>query len=84
MAKKKFYGGDYAGVDERRSMENRDANMIPSDRGIANMPQTLVMRQYPNNVYNGLEGLNDTMRGVDVQMRDDLKQKKSGNFPTKY
>ena len=84
MAKRKFYGGDYAGIDSRRAMENRDANMIPSARGIANMPQALVMKQYPNTVYNGFEGLNDTMRGIETQMRDDLKMKKSGKFPTKY
>jgi hypothetical protein len=84
MAKKKFYGGDYAGIDARRAMENRDANMIPSDRGIANMPQTLVMRQYPNTVYNGFEGLNDTIRGIDKQMKDDVKMKKSSKFPEKY
>ena len=84
MAKKKYYGGDYVGMDSRRAMEKGDAGMIPGSRGIANMPQTLVYRTYPTTVYNGSEGLNDTMKGVDVQMKSDLKEKKRGSFPEKY
>lgn len=84
MAKKKYYSGDYAGIDSRRAMENRDANMIPTSRGIANMPQMLVYREYSANVYNGFEGLNDTMKGIDYQMKDDLKEKKKGRYPEKF
>jgi len=84
MAKKRYYSGDYAGVDQRRAMEERDSNMIPGSRGIAMMPQQLVYREYPKTVYNGFEGLNDTMKGIDVQMRDDLKQKKKDRYPEKF
>ena len=75
MAKKRYYS---------KAMEARDAGMIPSSRGIAMMPQTVVYREYAPTMYNGFEGLNDTLKGVDVQMDSDLRLKKTGKFPGKF
>lgn len=52
--------------------------------GMANMPQNVIMTAYPSVNYNGYEGLNDTMKVIDVQMKDDLKLKKMGAFPAKF
>lgn len=79
MAKKRYYEGAYGSMDSRRSMESRDAGMVPSGGGIANMPQSVVYREYPKTPYNMPEGLNDTMSGIDRQIRDDMKGKKPIN-----
>lgn len=63
MAKKKYYGG-----------------MISEDRGsMANMPQNVVIKKYPNVYPNAPEGLNDTISGIDSQIKDDSKRKKPIN-----
>lgn len=84
MAKKRYYDGMYGSMDERRALETRDRNMIPGDRGVANMPQKMVYAPYPATPYNGYEGLNDSISGIDRQMKDDLKKKKKETFPEKY
>jgi len=76
---KKYYDSNYSGMDARRAQESSDAGMIPSSRGIANMPQEVVYKQYPAQGYSGTEGLNDTMSGVDKQMKSDMKGKKPSN-----
>lgn len=78
MAKKRYYAAAYAGPDERRAMERRDAMMLQGS-GIANLPQRVVYREWPKTPYNMPEGLNDGISGVDRQMRDDLKDKKPIN-----
>ena len=80
MAKKKYYDSSmYGSADTRRAQESQDSGMIPSSRGIANMPQTVVYRAYPTQFYNMPEGLNDTMSGIDRQVKDDMKGKKPIN-----
>ena len=74
MAKKRYYEGD-----TRRQMESEGVSMIPKDRGIAMMPQSVAYREYPKPYYNMPEGLNDTITGIDRQMRDDMKYKKPIN-----
>lgn len=69
----------YAGMDSRRATERSDAGMIPTKRGIANMPQEVVYREWPTVGYNMPEGLNDSISGIDRQMRDDMKGKKPIN-----
>lgn len=77
----------YAGMDARRRQEMQDAGMISEDRSaVANLPQNVVMKEYPPVDYDSYN-LNDDIRGVDVQMRDDLRgaKKKSGQaYPEKY
>lgn len=72
------YYESYAGSDQRRAMEERDAKMLGGG-GIANMPQGVVYSQWPKAPINGPEGLNDGISGIDRQMRDDLKGKKGPN-----
>lgn len=75
----------YAGMDSRRREEFMDSEMIHEDRNaIANLPQEVIMKQYPRAHYEENYDLDDTMRGVDVQMRDDSKRKKKGPYPEKY
>jgi len=63
MAKKRYYGG----------MINDDTSAI------ANLPQQVIYKKYPEMPYNMPEGLDDTMAGVDRQIKDDLKRKKPIN-----
>jgi len=84
MAKKYYDNAMYAGMDARRAMERQDAGMLPSKRGIAMMPQGVVIREYPKQMYTAPENLNDTMRGIDAQVRDDMKEKKRKSYPEKY
>ena len=76
---KRYYDGMYAGADSRRAMERSDAGMVPGDKGVANMPQSVVYRAYPSSPYNMPEGLNDVMSGIDTQIKDDMKEKKPIN-----
>ncbi len=87
MAKKRFYASeDYAGVDSRRRMENRDFNMISEDHSsFANLPQQVIYKEYPKTEYFSYD-LNDNINGIDNQMNDDVRgsKKKSGKYPEKY
>ena len=76
----KYYDSSmYGSADARRAQESKDAGMIPGDRGIANMPQTMVYKAWPTAPYGAPEGLNDQISGIDRQMKDDLKGKKPIN-----
>lgn len=82
MAKKRYY-------DERRSMEYNDSMMIKEDRSaVANLPQQVVMKEYPKSPYlvDGDMDLNDNIRGVDMQMWKDShgKDLKKKSYPEKY
>lgn len=71
-------------MDMRRAMEREDMNMLPKERGIANMPRGVVIREYPKDMYSAPEDLNDTIKGIDVQMKSDMKGKKRQAYPEKY
>lgn len=89
MAKKRYYESRdfYAGRQSAREMEDMDRGMISEDRNaIANLPQNVVMKMYPRVDYDNYN-LNDDIRGIDVQMRDDNRKekRKSGmSYPEKY
>lgn len=81
MAKKKYYGGDYSGMDVRRAQERRDGEMIGENHSaFANLPQEVIMREYPKTPYMSFD-LNDSMSGVDELMRKNTKQKNKGSSP---
>lgn len=88
MAKRYHSGsslrGNYEGMDERRAQEREDAGMISEDHSaIANMPQNVIMREYPRHS-DYLDGdLNDTIAGVDRQRGMDHSQMKKHNVPKK-
>jgi len=101
MKKKKHYGhgtdvhggakiydgpGTYTGLDSRRYQEKKDAGMISEDHNaIANMPQGVIMRAYPN-AYgdNPFPQINDTISGVDRQMSQDKAGMKKFRSDTKH
>lgn len=62
-----------------KAMANNDSGMLPSDKGVAMMPQSVVYREWPKTPYNMPEGLNDNISGIDRQMSSDLKGKKPIN-----
>lgn len=75
MAKKRYY-------DSGKSMGD---GMIKEDRSaIANLPQQVIMKQYPESPYGNDYGLNDNIRGIDVQMSEDKVKPKKGNYPNKW
>lgn len=80
MAKKRYYANEhslekheyYAGAQDRRRQEMHDAGMIREDHSaIANLPQGVVMRPYEKNYGYLPEVLDDTIRGIDDQIRAD-------------
>jgi hypothetical protein len=78
-------GGEYAGYNERRKQEMEDAGMINEDRSaIANMPQGVMMKEYPKDRDYMPEDLDDTIRGVDSQMDMDNRKRKQHFRPHKY
>lgn len=100
MAKKKYYQSRkdrrdesrgmkeyYAGREERRRQEYEDGAMIREDHSaIANLPQNVVMREYPRSPYVDQPDLNDNIRGIDEQMWKDShgRDVKKGGYPEKY
>lgn len=81
---KRFYEGSYEGVDSRREQEALDSSMIPNGKGsFANMPQETVMKLYPSVHSYMPEGLDDTIRGVDSQIKLDAKQRAKTFNPKK-
>ena len=81
-------GNDYySGMDSRRRQEMKDGGMIREDHmAIANLPQGVMYQPYPKTDYFRYD-LNDDIRGVDVQIDDDVRgeRRKSGKtYPEKY
>jgi hypothetical protein len=82
---KRYYGDEfYAGMAGSKKQQRADASMIQKDMSaIANMPQNVVMKEYPQVDYAYYD-LNDTITGIDYQMKADMKGKKKGPMPEKY
>ena len=75
----------YASRDVRRKAEDRDGGMLSEDmNAIANMPQEVRYHEWPKVQYNNDYDINDGIRGIDNQMRDDMSKEKKGRFPEKY
>ena len=80
-----MYDEYYAGMDPRRRQELEDSMMIREDHHeIANLPQHVVMREYPKIGYGGHYHLDDTIRGIDNQIDDDVDEMKREMYPEKY
>lgn len=71
MAAKRYYDeGSYAGEQARRTQEMQDAGMIREDRSaVANLPQNVMYKPYPSNNDYMPEDLDDTITGVDRQIK---------------
>lgn len=75
----------YAGMDARRRQELEDAGMIHEDsRAIANLPQEVMIKAYPMTGPYLPEGLDDTIKGVDMQMDYDDSQRAGHFYPKKH
>lgn len=68
MAKKKYYSKKKKG----RMVSNAPGSM-------ACMPQDLIMKHYPMRPNAATEGWDDTITGIDMQMRADMKGQKGPN-----
>jgi hypothetical protein len=76
----------YVGYDARKRMELEDSGMIREDRNAtANLPQNVIMKDYyKGNNYGYEVGLDDTVSGVDRQMKEDARGMKRSEYPEKY
>jgi len=83
MAKKR-YAGEYAGKAARDGQESRDGGMIMSGSGIANMPQEVMYKPWPSSPYGMNSSLDDSITGIDNQMRSDSSSAKSHMKPHKW
>lgn len=88
MAKKRYHHSSneyYAGHDGRRMQEMHDAGMISEDHSaIANLPQEVKMEEYPK-AYDYLpEMIDDSIRGIDEQMKADNEGRKKNFKPKKF
>ena len=68
----------------RRTQEMQDGGMIREDlRAIANLPQEVMIKPYPRTGPYLPEGIDDTIRGVDMQMDYDDSQRSAHLYPKK-
>ena len=66
---KRHYSEPYAGDGARRTQEMQDAGMIREDRSaIANLPQSVMIKMYPQSDRPMPESLDDTITGIDHQI----------------
>lgn len=76
--KKKYYNGN-------DGMNYQDSGMLYDDKSaVANMPQNVKYHAWPKAEDYRNYDLNDTISGIDVQMKDDSKKGKRGKYPQKY
>ena len=81
---KRHYDEFYAGELARRTQEMQDAGMIQEDRSaIANLPQGVIIKEYPKNGNYMPEGLDDTIRGIDAQINMDDSKRRARMKPKK-
>ena len=87
MAKKYYGSGKYEGYEGRNRQESADSKMISYDySATANLPQNVIMKKYAKTPVMGRASLEDTVRGVDYQMGQDVNAKtiKKGVMPEKF
>lgn len=77
--------GQYAGFEDRRRQEMRDAGMIHEDHSaIANLPQHVMIKPYGMERDYLPEVLDDTIRGIEEQKSADNAQRQKHFKPHKY
>ncbi len=81
MAKKRFHSAEGA----RRSSEMRDSGMLHDNKSaVANMPQDVKYHAWPS-AHVGLDSrIDDTISGINDQMRSDESKARSILNPKKY
>jgi hypothetical protein len=85
MARHHNSGREKNGMDPRRYQEMRDAGMINEDHSAtANLPQEVKYHAWPKEENYATYGLDDTIRGIDKQEREDVGQMKRHMQKGKY
>jgi len=56
-------------------MAKKNKMFLNGQGQFANMPQASIMKEYPSTPYFNYD-LNDDIRGIDVQIADDMKKQK--------
>lgn len=75
----------YAGREDRDRREYEDSRMIMEDRrAVANLPQNVIMREYPKPGRYTPSRISDTIVGIDIQMDEDASMTKRELYPEKY
>jgi len=70
-------------MGKRAEMEG--STMIKSDMtAFVNLPQKSFMKEYPQAAYNNMVSLDDTLMGIDRQIKGDVGGTKKGKYPEKY
>jgi len=73
MAKKRYYsGGDFGSM------------ISPNSSAIANLPQEVMIKKYPETSGYLKENLNDGISGIDSQMGKDNSKKNKNLQPEKF
>jgi hypothetical protein len=67
-----------------KKMEKSDASMIGGSTGQANMPQNVVMKNYPKSGEFMPENLSDGMGVIDSQTKSEVSKAKSEKPDSKY
>lgn len=84
MAKRYYNSGYYEGAAETARQEAADGDMLKEDRSaVANMPQNLIMKPYPKTPGYSESSIDDSIRGIDEQMRADHAKKMAHFKPKK-
>ena len=77
--------GEYAGHESRVRQESIDGGMITENKhAIANLPQEVMIKMYPKPDDYGMYHLDDTIRGIDHQRKQDSKDKKKSSNEDMY
>ncbi|HXB11340.1 MAG TPA: hypothetical protein VNZ45_05095 [Bacteroidia bacterium] len=73
------------GHESRNAQELRDSGMISENRSaIANMPQEVMIKHWPSPSGYAIDGrLDDTIRGINEQMSDDVRKGRADMNPKK-
>lgn len=85
MSMGKLGSSFYDSRDDRRRQEVEDGNMIHEDHmAMANMPQNVIIREYPKSYGATYPELNDVISGIDEQNKNSASKTKHERFPSKY
>jgi hypothetical protein len=81
---KRYFSGSYEGREESERTQKKDSSMISEDRSaIANMPQNVIMKDWSDKETYMPENLDDTIRGIDEQIREDNSKRSKHLAPRK-
>jgi len=82
---KRFYSGDYAGYEGRKSQEREDGSMLREDRGaVANLPQDVKYHSWPSANNYQVYNVGDTIKTIDSQISEDSNGTKRHRSKNKY